>query len=161
VEGRALTVIGIAPAGFTGAFGSVFASDLWLPASVGWRGKDVKAGSNPGYPYVNLFARLRPGVTDVGATAALKIIAPRVAPEDPRTRIVDAGVEPLKAVPTDLRAPLRALYEDAPRRGRPRIAARRGERRGMLLARATVRRREVATRMAVGAARAAWCGSWW
>ena len=156
VDSRPLTVIGVAPRGFNGALAGVFAADLWLPATTYRRPPPTLAtprDSTPPSTLVHVFGRLRAGVDVQGASAALDVTGRRIAPEDPRTRITGVRVEPLRALPGELRDPAaRFLGMLLVVAGAVLLIAATNA-AGMLLARAAARRREVATRLAVGATR--------
>src|ERR1041384_3546404 len=103
---------------------------------------------------MNVFARLRPGVTVLGASEALKVVAPRVPTEDPRTTIVNAWAEPVRTLPTPMQKSMEQFIGMLLGVAFLVLVIAAANAAGMLLARATVRTREMATRMAVGAGRA-------
>lgn len=157
IDSRPLSIVAVAPRGFAGAFGGVFQSEVWVPASSYARqptpDDPVQATASPRV-LVHVFARLRPGIEVGQASAALGVIGPSIPPENPRTRIMDAWVEPLSAMPGEMRAPMaRFLTMMLAVAGLVLLIAATNA-AGMLLARASARGREIATRLAIGAARA-------
>jgi predicted permease len=103
---------------------------------------------------MNIFGRLRPGVTALGATEALKVIAPRVPTENPKTRILKAWAEPVRTLPSVMQNSLEQYIAMLLGVALLVLLIAAANAAGMLLARATARLREIATRMAVGAGRA-------
>jgi predicted permease len=161
VDSRPMTVVAVAPQGFTGAIGAVFAIDAWVPAPAyatpvvrGGRAGDDKVADAQGTHWMNIFGRLRPGVTALGASEALKVIAPRVPTENPRTKILDARAEPVRPLPTFLRKTMEQFIAMLLGVALLVLLIAAANAAGMLLARAAARTREIATRMAVGAGRA-------
>lgn len=146
VDSRPLTVIGVAPRGFRGAFAGIFALDLWIP--------EAAYAHAPEWDWMNVFGRLRPGTSVATASAVVHTVAPRVAPEDPRTVIADAWVEPMSALPRELAGPVASFLTMLFGVATLVLIVAATNVAGMLLARAAGRRREVATRLAVGATRA-------
>jgi predicted permease len=158
LDSRPMTIIGVAPRGFNGAFVGIFAFDVWVPAAAYQRpppGTPALPSSAAGYGLVNVFGRLRPGVDARRASAALKVIGARVPTEDqdPRTRVVDARVEPLTALPGELQKPVARFMRMLLALAGLVLLIAATNAAGMLLARAAARRREIATRHAVGASR--------
>jgi putative ABC transport system permease protein len=78
LNGEPYTVIGVAPAGF----GSANNVEVWVPIAV--RPRDL-ANDNRGARYVNVIARLKPGVTIAQADAELKVLAAQLAKQYPDT----------------------------------------------------------------------------
>jgi predicted permease len=103
---------------------------------------------------MNIFGRLRPGVTALGASEALKVIAPRVPTENPRTTILKAWAEPVRTLPSVMQNSLEQYIAMLLGVALLVLVIAAANAAGMLLARATARTREIATRMAVGAGRA-------
>src|SRR6476469_6336772 len=103
---------------------------------------------------MNIFGRLRPGVTALGATEALKVIAPRVPTENSKTRILKAWAEPVRTLPAMMQNSLEQYIGMLLGVALMVLMIAAANAAGMLLARATARTREIATRMAVGAGRA-------
>ena len=156
VDSRPMTVVAVAPEGFKGAIGAVFALDVWVPAPAyaapTVRTRDV-TDAQPAY-WMNIFGRLRPGVTTRGASEALNAIAPRVPTADPRTRILEARAEPVRTLPTAMQNSVEQFLTMLFGLALLVLVIAAANAAGMLLARATARTREIATRMAVGAGRA-------
>jgi len=143
LDSRPMTVVAVAPKGFKGAIGAVFAIDLWIPAP---------ANAQETY-WMNIFGRLRPGVTVRGASEALKVIAPRVPTEDPRTKILDAWAEPVRTLPTMMQNSMEQFIAMLVGVALLVLLIAAANAAGLLLARGAVRTREIATRMAIGASR--------
>ena len=154
IDSRPLTVVAVAPRGFQGVFGGLFTTDVWVPvralrspppgASAQWRPNDS---------WVSVFGRLRPGSTASQANAALRVVSPRLPTEDPRTRIRDAWVEPMTVVPGTMYRQVASFTTMLLAVAGLVLLIAATNAAGMLLARAAVRRREVATRLAMGATR--------
>jgi predicted permease len=92
INGQACTIVGVAPAGFKGAF-AFTQSEVYLPLtwSVPW--PELRAD--------HAITRLRPGVTREGAQAALDLVARRLAERDPDNY---SGVS-LKVIPERIARP--------------------------------------------------------
>jgi predicted permease len=156
LDSRPMSVVAVAPEGFKGAIGAVFPIDVWVPApayakpTVGSR----KVADGQVTYWMNIFGRLRPGVTALGASEALQVIAPRVPTEDPRTKILKAWAEPVRTLPTLMQNSLEQYIAMLFGVALLVLVIAAANAAGMLLARATARTREIATRMAVGAGRA-------
>jgi predicted permease len=155
LDSRPMTIIGVAPPGFNGAFVGIFAFDAWVPVAAYQRPPPSSAAVSPGasYEWMNLFGRLRPGVDISRASAVLRVTGARVPTEDPKTRIANAWVEPLTALPAEMRKPVQGFMNMLLAVAAVVLLIAATNTAGMLLARAAARRREVATRLAVGASR--------
>jgi predicted permease len=128
--------------------------DVWVPAVAYQRPPPgVPAPDRPSYRWMNLFGRLPPGGDVTRASAALKVIGPRVPTEDPQTRIIDASVERLTALPPIEQRGTEGFLKMLLAVAALVLLIAATNVAGMLLARAAARRREIATRHAVGASR--------
>jgi predicted permease len=150
LDSRPLSVVGVAPKEFGGTLvGGV--ADVWVTlgaAGVGTANEAVN--SNPGASLI-LFGRLRPGMTQERAGAALKVAAARVPLEEPNAKLLDVRVEPLTGVPGEMRMPVAAFMGMLLATALFVLLIAGTNVAGMLLARAVARRREMAIRLAVGA----------
>jgi putative ABC transport system permease protein len=156
LDSRPMTIIGVAPRGFNGAFAGIFAFDVWVPASVYQQPPPASSAAitaDPAYMWMNLFGRLRPGIDSARASVVLRVTGARVPTEDPKTRIVNVWVEPLGALPGEMQRPVEGFLRMLLAVAGVVLLIAATNAAGMLLARATARRREVATRLAIGASR--------
>ena len=149
VDGRSLTVVGVAPRGFSGTT-SILAPDLWVPWEVAQDG--VRAGSVSSWAAI--FGRLRPGVTPAAAETALDAIARRIPPETSSVEVQGARLEPLRGIPGENGRMAARLFGFLLATAALVLLIGSANIAGMLMARGVSRRREVAVRMAMGAPRA-------
>jgi len=143
LRGEAATIVGVMPPGFR----SGAEADVWTPI------RPSTTGEGEGENYM-ILVRVRPGVAWAGANAEIR----RIGADLSRARQLPAGtsltfaLDPLQhGMTADLRAPLLMLWAAV---GIALLIACVNL-AGLLLARASARSREIATRIALGSGRAA------
>jgi predicted permease len=165
INGRAYTIVGIMPQGFTGTEGaSVFSREAWLPLGVYDEiMSDQGAARNNsltdrGSDRLMLIGRLKPGVTAEAAQPALKGLAANLEVAFP----VEQKDQTFMTAPLNRFSTSTAPTENDPL---PTISALLSAMAGvvllvaclnlanMLLARGTARRKEIAIRLALGGSR--------
>lgn len=147
------TIIGVAPKGFNGPFNGLDA-DLWVPLTMNEQlhvGEDLNERN---LVWLELLARLDPGVSVAEAQAAVDAAV---------RRIVDASVEPqglagvevrhLSPVPAQLQGPVTAFMTLLLVLTGTLLLVASINVASMLLARATARRKEIAIRLSMGSTR--------
>jgi predicted permease len=149
VDGRAVTVAGVAPRGFAGTT-SVLAPDLWIPLEVAREGAWGGAASER----VGIFGRLRPGLSVVAAEEMVDAIARRIPPEAPWVEVRGARLEPLRGIPGENGRLAASLFGFLLATAVLVLLIGSANIAGMLMARGVARRQEVAVRLAMGAPRA-------
>lgn len=155
INGYPFAVVGVAEAGFQGT--SVFRPDLWLPMSMLAEAEPRNAGlelTSRRSNWLMMGARLKRGVTVVRAQAELSMIARQLAQEYPQ---VDQTIG-LRVVGTSRlpghEAPLAGFLAGLLAVGGLVLVIACSNLAGVLLARGTSRRREIAVRRSLGASRA-------
>ena len=151
LDSRPLSVVGVAPREFGGTLVGA-AADVWVTLGAAGAGMadEVTNNTTPGASLM-LFGRLRPGMTEERAGAALEVAAARVPLEEPNAKVLDVRAEPLTGVPGDMRMPVTAFMGLLLATAGLVLLIGGTNVAGMLLARAVARRREMAIRLAVGA----------
>ncbi len=153
---HAFTVIGVAPAGFIGTMGPTNI-DVWAPKSMIWEVRNQSTDfltKRTWRGWLNL-ARLRPGVSVAAAHAAITAVNARLTADHPDTnRDIRHRVVPLADSPWGAAAvvgPVLRLLVAVCVGVLLIVAANIAS---LLLVRAIARRKEIAIRLAAGAARA-------
>jgi predicted permease len=162
LNGIAVTIIGVMPPGFFGAeIGS--APDIWVPLNLQRQTQDAKCISSPSCWYLRAMGRLGPGVSEQQASAQLQSIS-RLIMEDShpparadrkadflaQTVQAESGAAGFTSLRRRVRGPLQILMGLV---GFVLLIAC-ANLANLLTARASARQREVAVRLAMGAARA-------
>jgi predicted permease len=162
LNGQAFTVIGVAGEGFTGT--GVLAPDLWVPIGMvgviraDTEGSRLRMRENA---WLMVGGRLAPGASRAQASAEVAAIGAALAQEFPFDRrilppgmavpVFDWSVEPASPVPYGLRSIAALLFTFLMTIVGVVLVIACANVAGILLTRATVRRREMAVRTAIGA----------
>ncbi|MFN2447895.1 MAG: ABC transporter permease [Vicinamibacterales bacterium] len=155
LNGHMFDIVGVAEAGFGGS--TMLGTDIWVPAAMvgairGERG-DVLL-NNPRAVWHTAVGRLRDGVSIDAAQAELNALTTafrQTTPELPAHHGI--AVSATGRVPPALRLPFTAFVGMLFVLTGGLLAVACSNVAGMLMARATARRREIATRLAIGAGR--------
>jgi len=152
LNGRPFTVIGVADPAFSGH--SLEVMNIWLPLTAYPDGDDLARLSRRGQQWLMGVGRLKPGVTPAQAQAEMRSIGRQLEREYPDDNARQGlGVAPVGAVPVEGRTIVtRFLSMLLALVGLILILACTNV-GGMTLARGVSRRREIALRFALGAAR--------
>ena len=164
INGRAFTIVGIMPEGFTGTE-SVFSREAWLPLGVYDEIMDDRGGvrykslADRGNDRLMVIGRLKPGLTAAAAAPALKGLATNLETAFPVEQkdqtFMTARLDPFSTSSSPVEGgPLPTIGALLAGMAAVVLLVACLNLANMLLARGTARRKEVAIRLALGASRA-------
>lgn len=154
LSGKTFTVVGVAPPAFHGA-DQILYTEFWVP--LGEVAQLVPGLSDQGsrdFHIVDVLGRLRAGASRDQASAELKAITQRLAKEYPKT---DKGTsivfEQAGSLPSNIRGPVLLFFTALTVVVLLVLAIAGANVANLLFAQATVRQRDMAVRLALGATR--------
>ena len=155
INNRAFTVVGVAEQGFDGA--SLVGTEVWVPMAMVALAHGVETSNlltSPDSVWTMALGRLKPGVTTSQAQAELSTLMEAFKASEPRANQRHTiAVIATSRIPGPMRTPFLAFIGFLFALTSALVAIACSNVGGMLLARAETRRREMATRLAVGAGR--------
>jgi predicted permease len=155
LNNKDMVVVGVAPEGFSG--GTMLGSDVWLPMAMvgtvrGGHGATLLA--SPRAVWHTAIGRMRPGVTRAQAESELQTLMAAYQAATPEANKRHGIVVATSGrLPASMRLPFSVFVGVLFTLTGGLLAIACSNVAGMLLARATARRREIATRLAIGASR--------
>ena len=155
LNNQEFAVVGVAEPGFQGS--SMIGTDLWAPMAmvqVVRGGADSSMLTNPRGVWHIAIGRLKPGVEIAQAHAELNTLVEAYKKSEPRANQRHTiSVAPMGRIPGPVRTPFLAFIGFLFALTGALLLIACSNVAGMLLARAATRRREMATRLAIGAGR--------
>ena len=150
INGRHFTVVGIAPRGFTGVHPRSTETDVWIPAAMFGVGYRYCNAFDRGCDVVQLLARLKPAMTVVDAQREFDVLAARLPADGRATGVTVIPARGMGQSPQSTEVRQMQLFVGVVLLALLLACANIA---GLLLARFSARRRDIAVRLALGAGR--------